>query len=315
MARTIISVKDLQKIYKKYGKTPIPTKYQALYNISFDVKENEIYGFLGQNGAGKTTTIKILMQLMPYNKGQISINGKTFPDPDIQKEIGYLPELPYFYDFLTLREMLYYYGNLFNIPKHRLAERIEYLIDLVGLRGRENTRLGEYSKGMLQRSGLAQALINDPGILILDEPLSGLDPMGRKELRDIILSQKKQGKTILFSSHILQDAEMVCDRISIVKKGSVILEGSMRELMPPMDNIYEIHLMGLDKEGEDFVRAREDYVLLFLDGHGNCIIKTLEETSVTKIINDLHPLESKIVKIAKKIPTLEDIFVEKNIDE
>lgn len=316
MKEPVISITKLAKTYKKYGRTPFPKRFKALHEITFDVLENEIYGFLGQNGAGKTTTIKILMQLIPYDSGNISILGKNFPDTNIQRDIGFLPELPYFYDFLTLKEMLSLYGRLFELPKKRLDDRIEYLIDLVGLEDQKNVRMGEFSKGMLQRSGLAQALINDPAILILDEPLSGLDPVGRKELREIILSQKKQGKTVLFSSHILQDAEMICDRIAIVKQGRVILKGSLKELIPPLDNIFEIHLMNLDSAETRMIEDQNCFEIMFSDKYGNLIIKTRETSSAGEIINiRLKDMQDKIIKINRKTPTLEDLFMEKNRED
>ncbi len=313
MNNSIISVSNLTKIYKKYGKTPFPSKFKALHDISFEVHDNEIYGFLGKNGAGKTTTIKILMQLIPYNRGNISILGKKMPDLNIHMELGYLPELPYFYEFLTLKEMLSLYGDLFDVPKNMLRERIEYLIDLVGLNGHENVRMGEFSKGMLQRSGLAQALINDPRMLILDEPLSGLDPVGRKELRDIIITQKKLGKTVLFSSHILQDAEMICDRIAIVKDGVVITQGSIRELLPPSDNIFEIHLVNLDDSEIDIIKGIDIFEITFTDNYGNLALRTKEVLTMDEILSSqIRGMKDKIIRISKNTPSLEDIFIEKN---
>lgn len=311
MSYPVISVKNLKKIYKKYGKTPFPKKFKALHDITFDVYANEIFGFLGQNGAGKTTTIKILMQLMPYNDGRISILGKAFPDLNIQKDIGFLPELPYFYDFLSLREMLNLYGNFFDIDRSVLKKRIDYLIDLVGLKDRQDTRMGEYSKGMLQRSGLAQALINDPKILILDEPLSGLDPIGRKELREIIISQKQAGKTIMFSSHILQDAEMICDRIAIVKNGIVDLQGSIKELIPPVDDIFEIHLMRLNKSQIDSLKEYKSFTVKFTDNYGNMILKTAYIQSIDEIIDQISHIKENVYKISKITPTLEDLYIER----
>ena len=224
----VIHVDNLQKSFlTPLRRKPVP----VLRGMSFTVERGEVFGFLGPNGAGKTTTIRILMGLIAATGGQASIFGEPVPTRAARARLGFLPEAPYFYDYLTVTELLDLTGRLFGVEHRERKRRAEQLIDLVGLARARNTALKKYSKGMLQRAGIAQALINDPELVVLDEPTSGLDPVGRKEVRDIILSLREQGKTVFFSSHILVDVETISDRIGIVVAGRMRDVGSVSELV------------------------------------------------------------------------------------
>src|ERR1700691_3254568 len=187
---------------------------RSLDNLFFQVEEGEVFGFLGPNGAGKTTTMKLLMGLIFPVSGTARIRGRAIDDVAMHREIGYLPEQPYFYDYLTARELLDYYARFSNYSAPERRERVGKFLALVGLAAAADVQLRKFSKGMLQRVGIAQAILHDPTVVILDEPMSGLDPVGRREVRDIILELKKQGRTVFFSTRTLSDAEIVCDRVA-----------------------------------------------------------------------------------------------------
>ncbi len=195
------------------------------------VRQGEIYGYLGPNGSGKTTTIKVLMGLIRATAGVVEIFGKPVGNVEIRRRIGFLPEAPYFYDYLTAEEFLTFYGHLTGMDRSVLRARVPHLLEMVGLAEARTRQLRKFSKGMLQRVGLAQALIHDPELVILDEPMSGLDPIGRKQVRDLILSLREQGKTVFFSTHIIPDVEMICDRVGVIVKGKLLATGRVDELV------------------------------------------------------------------------------------
>jgi ABC-2 type transport system ATP-binding protein len=203
----------------------------ALAGLSLAVRQGEIYGFLGPNGAGKTTTLKILLGLIRANTGEARLLGLPVDNVEVHRRIGFLPESPYFYDYLTGEEFLAFHGHLAGLRSHDLDRKVTFLLEMVGLTGTRRRQLRKFSKGMLQRVGLAQALIHDPELIILDEPMSGLDPIGRKQIRDLILSLRDQGKTIFFSTHIIPDVEMICDRVGIVIKGRLLTAGRVNEFI------------------------------------------------------------------------------------
>jgi ABC-2 type transport system ATP-binding protein len=200
---------------------------RVLHGISFAVREGEIFGFVGPNGAGKTTTLKILMGLIRPTSGQASILGHDVRETAFRRHVGFLPENPYFYEYLTGREILAFYARLSGLPRAGRGERVEALLDQVGLSHAADARLRTYSKGMLQRVGIAQALVHDPCVVFLDEPMSGLDPIGRKEIRDLILRLRAEGKTVFMNTHILSDVELVCDRVAIIARGRIVHEGAI----------------------------------------------------------------------------------------
>ncbi len=224
-------------------------KIESLKNCSLSIYRGETFGLLGPNGAGKTTLLKTLLGITRPTTGKAVIFGKPIGDRSVKQKIGYLPENAYLYDFLTAWEFLEFIAGLFQLPKSQHKQRITELLDLVGLAQStaRKKKLKQYSKGMLQRVGMAQALINDPEIVFLDEPMSGLDPMGRYRMREIVLSLKQQGKTIFFNSHILSDIEQICDRIAFLALGELICQGSLDELLGTSD-VYQATVAGANSE-------------------------------------------------------------------
>lgn len=217
----------------------------VLDGLSLSVRQGEIYGFLGPNGSGKTTTIKVLMGLIRATAGTAEIFGKPAGDVPTRRRIGFLPESPYFYDYLTAEEFLAFYGNLSGMGRDRLRVRVPQLLEMVGLAEARTRQLRKFSKGMLQRVGLAQALIHDPELVILDEPMSGLDPIGRKQVRDLILGLRDEGKTVFFSTHIIPDVEMICDRVVVIVKGKLLTMGRVDELAHAHTQSVEIVCQGI----------------------------------------------------------------------
>jgi len=204
---------------------------EAVKGVDLEVKSGEIFGFIGPNGAGKTTTMKILTGLMLPTAGGAWVHELPVSDPQSRARLGFLPEGTFFHDYLTGREFLEFHASLLGLPRDLRRERIPQLLARVGLAGAEDRQIRRYSKGMRQRAGLAQALIGNPDLVILDEPMSGLDPLGRKDVRDVILSLRDEGKTVFFSSHILQDAEMICDQVAIILSGRIVAQGYIDELL------------------------------------------------------------------------------------
>jgi len=217
-----------------------PKMRRALENLTFQVEDGEVFGFLGPNGAGKTTTIKLLIGLIFPTSGTARLRGRSIGDIAMHRDIGYLPEQPYFYDYLTARELLDYYAHFAGYAKAERRERVSKFLERVGLSAAADVQLRKFSKGMLQRAGIAQAILHDPPVVILDEPMSGLDPVGRREVRDIILDLKKQGRTVFFSTHILSDAEMLCDRVAVLAGGKLQGVGAPREIVAMKTHSMEI---------------------------------------------------------------------------
>jgi ABC-2 type transport system ATP-binding protein len=203
----------------------------SLRGLNLEVMEGEIFGYLGPNGAGKTTTFKILMGFIRPSRGKAWIFGKEISDPSSREGVGFLPEQPYFYDHLTAEEFLRMHAQLVGIPKGEIKDRVEELLRMVGLERFKSTRIRRFSRGMLQRIGIAQALVNDPKLVLLDEPMSGLDPIGRRQMRELILRLKSEGRTVIYSSHILSDVETICDRVAILVRGELLGVGALEELL------------------------------------------------------------------------------------
>jgi ABC-2 type transport system ATP-binding protein len=241
----LLETKNLTKIYHPRKNKTIT----AVNKLNLTVKKGEIFGILGPNGSGKTTCLKLLMGITFATTGQIRIMGKTQYDINIKKDIGFLPENPYYYDYLTGQELLYFYGRIFSIPAVQLNEKIDRLLEITGLAEVKNITLKNYSKGMLERIGLSASLINDPKILILDEPTTGLDPIGCRETRNLLVKLKKQGKTILLSSHFLSEVERICDRIAILHNGSLLTTGSLKTLFAlfKTDNLEDLFIKAVGK--------------------------------------------------------------------
>jgi len=228
MTTPAVRIENLTKIF------PVPLRRQrvtAVRNISFEVRPGEVYGLLGPNGSGKSTTLKILLGLVTPNHGRAMIFGQDSRDYNSRKDVGFLPENPYFYKFLTAAETLRFYGKVCGMGGTILNKRIDELIHLVGLEDARDRRIGGFSKGMLQRIGLAQALIQDPRLVVLDEPTAGVDPAGSHQIRDLILDLKKRGKTVLLTSHLLEQVQEICDRVGIMARGEMIREGALADLV------------------------------------------------------------------------------------
>ena len=222
------SISGLSKVYS------VPMRRQkiiAVKDLSLQVQQGEVYGLLGPNGSGKSTTLKVLMGLVTPTHGESRIFGESSRDYRSHRVVGFLPENPYFYKFLTAEETLRFYGKICSLRGRQLDSRIGELLSLVGLEGARHLRLGGYSKGMLQRIGLAQALVQDPRLLVLDEPTAGVDPAGSRQIRDLILELKERGKSVLLTSHLLEQVQEVCDRVGIMSRGSMVREGKLAELV------------------------------------------------------------------------------------
>jgi ABC-2 type transport system ATP-binding protein len=298
-----IEVKDLSKIYR----TPFRRRrVEALRGVSFEVERGQIFGFVGPNGAGKTTLIRTLMGLIRATSGRASLLGQAIPSRAARFAVGFLPESPYFYDYLTVGELLDLVGRLFGMPAARRRARAGELIARVGLERARSLALKKYSKGMLQRAGLAQALMNDPELVVLDEPTSGLDPIGRKEVRDLILELRDRGKTVFFSSHILTDVEAIADRVAIVARGEIQAQGAPAELVQQT-------VLGIDV----VVRIAADAALGDLcDGASN-VRRTGDELAATLSpsadvdgwLARARELGGKVVAVSPRQETLEDLFL------
>jgi ABC-2 type transport system ATP-binding protein len=239
----------IQGISKKFKEGITGKQVMALDRLDLEIQKGEVFGFLGPNGAGKSTTIKILMNLIYPDAGKAAIQGKDVGDTETRRYVGYLPENPYFYDYLTAEELLWFGGRASGIPKKVLAEQITRMLDKVNLAHVRKRQLRTYSKGMVQRAGLALALVHDPEVIILDEPMSGLDPIGRKMVGDLILDLKQQGKTVFFSSHILTDIERFCDRAGIIIDGKLRLVGTIASLLMENTTLEEVFLREVNAAG------------------------------------------------------------------
>jgi ABC-2 type transport system ATP-binding protein len=224
----VIATRDLRKVYRRW---PWQRPFVAVAGLTLTVERGEVFGFLGANGAGKTTVIRMLLGLAPPSAGEARILGRPASRPHARRYVGYLPESPYFYEFLTGRELLRFFATLAEVPGRERKTRIAHALELVGLADFADRDLRAYSKGMLQRIGLAQALIGNPEIIFLDEPTAGLDPLGRRDIRDLILDLRAEGKTVFLSSHLLSEVELVCDRVGILRRGELVRQGTLDELL------------------------------------------------------------------------------------
>jgi len=238
-----LSVHDLRKTFDP---GLFELKVPVLDGLSFEVRRGEIFGFLGPNGAGKTTTIKAITGLIMPDAGEITICGFSHLDDQAKRRIGFMAENPYFYHYLTGREYLHFHTELLGMPRDETAPRVSQVLDRVSMANRADGPMRTYSKGMLQRMSLAQALLGEPEVLILDEPMSGLDPMGRRDVRDIILAERNRGTTVFFSSHIIPDVETICDRVAIVVEGRVRAIGEVKDLVAQEVDAYEVAFVGAD---------------------------------------------------------------------
>lgn len=300
---------DIQGVSKKFKTDFWKKPFLALENVSFQVPSKSICGLIGPNGAGKTTTIKILLNFIRANTGTVKIFGQDYRNKKTHEKMGYLPEQAYYYDYLKPVEFLQFYANLFNISKSDSRDRIEYLLKLVGLSEKKDFKLKSFSKGMLQRIGIAQALINDPSLVIFDEPMSGLDPIGRKEVRDIIMQLKEEGKTILFSTHILPDVEHLCDHVVMLVKGKVTASGSVQELIQP--NVQSFDVVIDSKTLPEFPTSWRSSMLI-QPFHQQTMIRfqRTDEINQQSILSMLQKNNIPLVSFVPYKESLEDILVQ-----
>ena len=231
---TVVSVRGLTKVFKDFWNRP---KARAVNEVDFEVRQGEVFGLLGPNGSGKSTTVKLILGLLNPTRGHIEVFGRSPRHVATKRRIGYLPEESYLYRYLDSRETLDFFGNLFHLPRTERMRRTAQLLEMVGLGQTQTRAVGEFSKGMQRRIGLAQALINDPDLVILDEPTAGLDPIGCREVKDLILALARRGKTVILSSHLLSDVEDVCDRVVIYYGGRIQAAGPLRELLSEPDTL------------------------------------------------------------------------------
>ncbi|HEY7533600.1 MAG TPA: ABC transporter ATP-binding protein [Nitrospiraceae bacterium] len=302
----IISIEGLTKEYPSGwpGRPPVV----ALSGLSFSVSAGEIYGFLGPNGAGKTTTLKILMGLMRENNGTARVFGYPAGDIRAKQRTGFLPESPYFYDYLTAEEFLGFYGRLAGLNRGELPGRITQMLQLVGLTDARHRQLRKFSKGMLQRVGLAQALIHEPELIVLDEPMSGLDPLGRKLIRDVILSLRDRGKTIFFSSHIIPDVEMICDRVGIIMKGKLLAMGRVDELVR-RDQVHSVEVVceGVEVDKCSGIVPLASRVIQ--QGRQSLIILR-QSNYLERVLAEIRQQGGHLISVTPQKGTLEELFLE-----
>jgi len=283
-------------------------RFAAVKNLNLDVKTGGILGFLGPNGAGKTTTFKMMLGLIYPDKGNIAFFGEPANHAQARSQIGFLPENPYFYSYLTAVESLNFYGRLFNLSSQDRAQRVDELLATIGLKHARNRQLRKFSRGMLQRIGIAQALINDPKLLILDEPMSGLDPMGRKEMRDIIIGCRDQGKTVIFSSHILSDVEMICDEVAIILNGELQEIVKVGEILDREIDTWEITCTGLSPE---LAAKFDNNQYETIQSGDRTLIKLKDEDTPRRLMVEIEDQGGRVVSFGPRRESLEDIFVKR----
>ncbi|AKT38765.1 ABC transporter ATP-binding protein [Chondromyces crocatus] len=303
-ADVLIDVRDLAKTFKIgfIGRKQV----HAVRGVSFEVRRREIFGFLGPNGAGKTTTIKMLTGLIAPTSGEAYLFGERVPSPEARRRIGFLPENPYVYPYLTPREFVSLCGRLSGMGGSKLQRRTMEVLEQVKIAYAADRQVRRLSKGMLQRTGLAAALVSDPEMLILDEPMSGLDPVGRKEVRDLIFSEREQGRTIFFSTHILSDVESMCDRVTILREGKVVVSGSIRQLLRgevlrtdiTLANASEPLVAMLEQTGAK-VSRHADVVVIEVEG----------DVRVRETLESALKGGAQVVEVTPRRETLEDLFL------
>jgi ABC-2 type transport system ATP-binding protein len=281
-------------------------RVEAVRGVSFEVERGEIFGFLGPNGAGKTTTIKMLMGLVAPTAGTVEIFGVRAPAPNLLRRVGFLPENPYVYPYLSPREFVTLCGRLSGLTGGLLRERVVRVIERVGMNHAIDRTVRALSKGMLQRVGLAAALVHDPEVLVLDEPMSGLDPVGRKEVRDLVVEERHRGRTVFFSSHILSDVEMLCDRVCILRRGEVVVAGALRDLLVEGKRRSEVTIGG----ASEALRTALAPMAKVTRAVGDVLVMEMEgDAAVRDVVQRALAEGARLDSVTPKRETLEDLFV------
>lgn len=298
---------ETRHLTKKFRSGFLMKEVRALSDLNLQITSGTAFGFLGPNGAGKTTAIKLLTGLTLPSSGEALVFGRPVSDFSVRAKIGFLPERPYFYDYLSGKEYLHFCGELFGMSRSERDKKISELLELVGLKEKAGEQLRKYSKGMLQRIGLAQTLINDPALVILDEPMSGLDPIGRKQVRDIIIHLKDAGKTVFFSTHVLSDAEMICDQVGIIIQGKLQNVGNLESLLSPKTSSIEVSIKGMSEASLTGIEQIRSYKKI---GEEAYVLKIDDEKALPKLLSSLQAEHVQIVSIVPHKETLEDIFME-----
>lgn len=303
MSQRVLDIKGLRKTYKGHLSL---TSREVVRGLDLAIEESEVFGLLGQNGAGKTTTIKMILSLIFPDAGTIEIFGRGNLSIQTRSRIGFLPENPYFYDYLTGREFLGFYGQLFGYSRAERRRRAEEVLERVGMTERADIPLRKYSKGMLQRIGMAQALINDPDFVILDEPMSGLDPIGRREFRDIILELKARGKTVFFTSHILSDTEAICDRIGILKDGRIGLSGRLSDLLSPTVHSWDVSYAGPPFDA--LALPGFEGALISVRGRES-LVRVDQERDLNRVLEAVKSSGGSLISVSPRRETLEELYM------
>jgi ABC-2 type transport system ATP-binding protein len=285
-----------------------PRPYRALDRLSLSIEQGEVFGFLGPNGAGKTTTLKLLMQLQFPTSGRVEILGRPAGDVGVKRRIGYLPESPYFYDYLTAEELLSYFASLMGYSSADRRKRVPALLDEVGIGAERRMQLRKFSKGMLQRVGIAQAILNDPEVVFFDEPMSGLDPLGRRAVRNLILKLRDRGCTVFFSSHVLSDAEALCSRVAILVGGTLVAAGALTDVRAFSARGWELVVANLSPEVLERHRARMQGVTPISERR--YALELPLQPAPDALLRDLMAAGAHLVSLNPMRETLEDYFVE-----
>lgn len=298
-----VSVLEVNNLVVDYGKGN--KKHRAVDGISFNVKPGECVGFIGANGAGKSTTMKALMGFLFPTSGTVQVFGKTSQDSRSRQRIGYLPEVALYYPFMKAKELLQLYGGLHGLSSAELRQRIPKTLERVGLGGKDNILLKNFSKGMQQRLGIAQAIIAEPEALIFDELSSGLDPVGRFDLRDVLIDLKSQGRTIFFSSHELSEVESLCDRVIMIHKGKIVTQATVEELMKPLNQFQVVYKLPVNTEQPTLLSSQNPERL------GDQYTLQISDVALyAQTITELSRLKAEIVSTESKSRSLEEYFIE-----
>jgi ABC-2 type transport system ATP-binding protein len=309
VSEALIHVDGLKKVFR-LGLSR--RRVEAVKGVSFEVRRGDIFGFLGPNGAGKTTTIKMLTGLIAPSSGHATIFGHAIPSPRAMERVGFMPENPYVYPYLTPTEFVEMCARLSGLAGKAVRDRTRRVLDQVGILYAADRPVRRLSKGMLQRTGLAAALVADPELLILDEPMSGLDPVGRKEVRDLILEERKNGRTIFFSTHILSDVETLCDYVTILRQGSVVVSGKLSELLKQEVKRIDVVLGGASAE---FERACEDQGLRTRRVTDRLVVELQGQGKVRELVERAIAAGAEILELTPRHETLEDLFVREAIED